>query len=124
MTNTELSPAEWHLMFLLKHWSDPNGARPSELARRQKVTAANVAQQLRNLEKQALVFRTHDDVDRRVVLVKLTSQGRKKLKQVHNEFLNEFEHLVAHMGPDNTEHFIRLLLSAAEFLERKEPQSC
>jgi len=77
ITSGELSQAEWHLMWLLKHWPEARGAQPPKLARRMRVTAGNVAQQLRHLEQLHLVRRPHDYADRRVALVHPTQQGAK-----------------------------------------------
>jgi len=124
MSSGELSQAEWHLMWLLKHWPEPTGAQPSKLALRMRVTAGNVAQQLRHLEQLKLVQRTNAESDRRVVLVTLTRHGEKYLSQIRNEFLQHFEQLIAHLGPKQTEQFTNLLLSTAEFLEQLETPAC
>lgn len=120
----ELNHSEWHLLWVLSHWPDAKGARPSELAQRQQVTAGNVAQQLSNLEKQKLISRSHSRDDRRVVLVKLTAQGKRKLQQLRSEFVSQYEHLVAHLGSRETEHFIRLLTASADYLGDMEPAAC
>ena len=117
MNNGEISHPEWHLLWTLSQWPDAKGARPSELAHKQHVTAGNVAQQLRHLEQQGLIKREQNDDDRRVVLVTLTAQGRKKLAQVRSEFVREFAQLIRHLGPKQTDNFIRLLTEGADYLE-------
>jgi DNA-binding MarR family transcriptional regulator len=128
LTNGELSPSEWHLLTLLQHWPDALGAKPSELARRQRVTAANVTHQLRNLESQQLIARVLDVSDRRVVLVKLTPSGEQKLTQVRAAFVQHYEQFITHLGATEADHFIRLLTHAADFLEQEleqqETSSC
>lgn len=115
-----LSQAEWHLLWLLKHAPSNDRVRPSDLARHQQVTAGNVAQQLRRLEKQGFVVRTHDDTDRRVVIVRLTPKGEKFLASVRDDFVNHFNQLIAHLGKKEAKHFTQLLLSSAEFLEHMD----
>lgn len=115
-----LSQAEWHLLWLLKHAPDNERVRPSDLARRQQVTAGNVAQQLRRLEQQGFVVRSHDETDRRVVIVRLTPRGEKFLASVREDFVNHFNQLIAHLGKKEAAHFTRLLLSSAEFLEQMD----
>lgn len=115
----ELSQAEWHLLWLLKHLPNASGVRPSELARRQHVTAGNVTQQLRRLEDKRFVVRTHDTTDRRVVLVRLTSRGEKLLENVRDDFVKHFQKLIAHLGKQEAGHFTRLLLTSSEFMELK-----
>jgi DNA-binding MarR family transcriptional regulator len=119
ISQSELTRSECWLLWQLHHWDEPKGARPSELARKQGVTAGSVAQQLRSLEDQELVVRVHDKADRRVVLVSLTAKGKKKLKQIRNEFVDEFSQLISFLGARESKIFIRLLLSASEHLENK-----
>ena len=67
-----------------------------------------------------MVLRTHDNIDRRVILVQLSSRGKLQLKQIRDEFVEHYKGLIKHFGRDESEHFIRLLVNAAEFLEKTE----
>ncbi|MFM1895016.1 MAG: hypothetical protein RLZZ385_90 [Pseudomonadota bacterium] len=120
----QLNRSEWHLMWLLRDWPDAAGARPSALAQRQGVTAGSVAQQLRHLEELGLVVRDQDRDDRRVVRVRLTAAGRRRLKQLHKAFVQQFEGLATHLGGSDSERLLRLLTSAADYLERRGQGSC
>ena len=124
MTAGDLSRADWHLMWLLQSSFQKEGARPSELAKLLRVTAGNVAQQLRNLESKKLIVRTQDSEDRRAVVIKLTAQGEIKLQEVKEEYVSEFARLISHMGSADTEQLIRLLITAAEYLEKTDSSSC
>lgn len=124
MAAGDLSRADWHLMWLLQGWSNAEGARPSELARRLRVTAGNVAQQLRSLESKRLIARTQDSEDRRAVLIKLTALGEIKLREVKKEYVSEFERLISHMGAEDTAQLICLLTTAATYLEKTDASSC
>ncbi len=124
MVTGDLGRADWHLMWLLQSLPEADGARPSELARRLRVTAGNVAQQLRSLEAKKLIARTQDNEDRRAVMIKLTAQGETKLEEVRIEYVSEFERLSSHMGAKDTAQLIRLLTTAAEYLEKTEGSSC
>jgi DNA-binding MarR family transcriptional regulator len=121
ITDSSLTLSEWSLLWLLHQSKDSAGTQPSELAKCQGVTAGSVAQQLRSLEDQGLVIRSHNKEDRRVVLVNLTPQGLKKLQQLRNTFVSDFEQLIDFMGADDAKHFIRLLLTASEHFEKKGP---
>ena len=120
----DLSRADWHLMWLLHQGFELDGARPSELAKRLRVTAGNVAQQLRSLEGKQLIVRTQDNEDRRAVMIKLTALGRIKLEEVKKEYVSEFERLITHMGPKDAAQMIRLLTTAAAYLEKMDAPSC
>ena len=123
MAADDLSRGDWHLMWLLQSRYQ-EGARPSELARHLRVTAGNVAQQLRSLEGKKLLARTRDNEDRRAVMIKLTALGEIKLQEVREEFVSEFEHLIAHMGAEDAAQLTRLLTTAAAYLEKTDLSSC
>lgn len=124
MVTGDMSRADWQLMWLLQAGPEASGIRPSELARQLRVTAGSVAQQLRSLEAKKLITRTQDDVDRRAVMIKLTALGETKLEEVRKEFVSEFQRLSSHMGDEDTAQLIRLLTTAAEYLEKTEGSSC
>ena len=124
MAAGDLSKADWHLMWLLQSRFKKEGVRPSELARVLRVTAGNVAQQLRSLETKSLIGRTQDHEDRRAVVIKLTALGEIKLEEVRREYVSEFERLASHLGHDDSAQLIRLLTTAAQYLEKTEQSSC
>jgi len=124
MAAGDLSRADWHLLWLLQGGFQVDGARPSELARRLRVTAGNVAQQLRSLEGKKLIARTQDSEDRRAVVIKLTALGEIKLEEVKKEYVSEFERLTSHLGTEDSAHLIRILTTASAYLETTEDPSC
>jgi len=124
METGDLSRADWHLMWLLHTQFEANGARPSELARLLRVTAGNVAQQLRSLEGKQLLTRTQDNVDRRAVMITLTALGKVKLEEVRREYVSEFARLTSHLGAEDSAQLIRLLATVAAYLEQSEVSQC
>ncbi|GII01757.1 MarR family winged helix-turn-helix transcriptional regulator [Planobispora takensis] len=68
-------------VYLAQLWRQ-DGLCQGELAGCAKVSAANVTQVLRGLEKQGLVVRRRDDADARVQRVWLTEAGRALQKPV------------------------------------------
>lgn len=124
MAAGDLSRGDWHLMWLLQSKFELSGVRPSELARLLRVTAGNVAQQLRSLENKKLIARTQDDEDRRAVMIRLTALGKIKLEEVRKEYVSEFERLIAHIGPTDAAQLTRLLTTAAAYLEKTDQISC
>jgi DNA-binding MarR family transcriptional regulator len=51
--------------------------RPSELARRSRISRQAVASALRNLERRGLVARTHSTTDRRAVAIETTAAAKR-----------------------------------------------
>lgn len=120
----DLSRPEWHLLWLLQQWPDPEGARPSEIAKQQRVTAGSVAQHLKSLERQELVKRTADATDRRVVLVTLTPKGVERFHQARSQIINSFDAIVTALGEEDSKTLTALLTRATEIMEITEPKQC
>jgi DNA-binding MarR family transcriptional regulator len=56
--------------------ADEDGISQAELARRQRVEAPSMCRMVDRLERDGLVRRERDDVDRRVIRVRITPAGR------------------------------------------------
>jgi len=69
-----LSESKFVLLFLLH--SEPNGLPPHELAHRAGVTRATITGLLDGLERDGLVTRNPDSVDRRKLIIALTEAGK------------------------------------------------
>jgi DNA-binding MarR family transcriptional regulator len=63
----------------------PNGLRMSELSQRMMVTSGNVTGITDGLERDGLVVRDIDSVDRRVFRVKLTAEGQRQFRRMASE---------------------------------------
>jgi DNA-binding MarR family transcriptional regulator len=124
IAGSSLSRTEWHLLWLLHQQAEGLGARPSDLAKQQRVTAGSVAQTLKTLEAQHLIARTTDTTDRRVVMVTLTSKGVKTFKQARTQMIEVFENLAAGLGEQDAKTFTALLARAADILEKPETEQC
>ncbi len=73
-------------------WRYPDGLKMNELSRHLMVTGGNVTGIVDPLEKEGLVERTDDPVDRRAWRVRLTRAGRKafaEMAQAHEEWIVE-----------------------------------
>ncbi len=56
--------------------ADEDGISQAELARRQRVEAPSMCRMVDRLERDGLVRRDRDDLDRRVIRVRITAEGR------------------------------------------------
>ena len=56
--------------------ADEDGISQAELARRQRVEAPSMCRMVDRLERDGLVRRDRDDLDRRVIRVRITTEGR------------------------------------------------
>ena len=80
-----------------------------ELADKLLVTGGNVTYVMDRLEQQGLVYRDRTDADRRVVVARLTDEGRALVESRFPEHATFIQELVSHLEPDEQAELRRLL---------------
>ncbi len=101
-----------HAQFELLHELYANGAmHAGELAEAVEASAATVSGMLDNLSEAELVERTRSETDRRIVVVKLTRRGRRKVEARKAVWQRRWQEALE--GVEDEE-----LLTAAAVLER------
>ena len=80
-----------------------------ELADKLLVTGGNVTYVMDRLEDQGLVYRFRRPDDRRVVLAKLTPEGRALVAEAFPEHAAHIEHLSRHLDAEEQDALRRLL---------------
>jgi DNA-binding MarR family transcriptional regulator len=86
----------WVLVLLLRQ--DELTCTPSELAEKTGVTKATMTGFLDGLEREGLVERISDKVDRRKMLITLTSAGQKRLDDVMPDYHNQVHNLMNNLS--------------------------
>jgi len=87
------------------------------LCKKMLVSGGNMTVVVDNLEKEGLVERVRDSIDRRKVLVRLTKKGRNLFNKIflsHAEYITE---LTSVLTPDEQEELSRLLKKLGTQLE-------
>lgn len=72
-----------------------DGAQPGELARRAWLSGAAITAALDDLVAEGYCERSHSEIDRRRVLVRLTPKGHAVLGEVHNQARQALRDLLA-----------------------------
>lgn len=94
----------------------PN-ATPSDISRELMVTLGTVTTSLNNLERKGYVERTRSDIDRRVVHLSLTRNGRL-LYRLHRWFHHSMlDKIIAGMSRDEIQVMQKGLKNLYQFLE-------
>ena len=94
----------------------PN-ATPSDISRELMVTLGTVTTSLNNLERKGYVERTRSDIDRRVVHLSLTGNGRL-LYRLHRRFHHSMlDKIIAGMSRDEIQVMQKGLKNLYQFLE-------
>ena len=114
----EISHAQFELLIEL----DERGGLPAgELAAAARLTPATVTQMLDNLADCGHVERVRSETDRRVVVSRLTPQGRRKIEAKRRAWKARWEDALRGMPAEDLEAATRVLGRLAEMLEEGPP---
>jgi len=109
-----LSFAQWHLLRSLAHEEElPAG----KLAAGADLTPASVTQMLDHLAEIGLVERVRSDVDRRVVLNRLTPAGREHFERKQAEIEKRWTEALSDLSPAQLGQAAQVLRRMAEVLD-------
>lgn len=85
------------------------GVTITQLTRHLQVTKPFISKTLRGLEERGYVNRIGDSVDKRVIRIRLTSQGNSKLEESRNGMRKLISEVLKKMGEEDTKHLFSLL---------------
>ncbi|MGE5990036.1 MULTISPECIES: MarR family winged helix-turn-helix transcriptional regulator [Klebsiella] len=114
-----LSEGRFVLLFLLD--SMPDGLAPNILAKQAGVTRATVTGLLDGLEREELIERLADTVDRRALRVRLTRKGKRVAKVVFDQHGRWIASLFGNLSSPERTQLATLLGKVARNLEEKAP---
>lgn len=114
-----LSEGRFVLLFLLD--SMPDGLAPNILAKQAGVTRATVTGLLDGLEREELIERLADAVDRRALRVRLTRKGKRVAKVVFDQHGRWIASLFGNLSSPERTQLATLLGKVARNLEEKAP---
>ena len=107
--------SEFRLLVTLLH-SDASSLKVSDLSSEMQITPAAVTHLINSLEEAGYIERLADQSDRRVVLVKLTDQGRHKIEMLKGHFLETLMGLIGYLGEHDSRELLRLLTTSLDYL--------
>jgi DNA-binding MarR family transcriptional regulator len=117
---TELSPVQIHLLL----WLGNDGALTmGELARRVAVTEKTITGIADRLERDALVRRTRDPVDRRVVHVSLARAGATLFTRIDADINRKLVAFLGLLEPADRRDLLRIFEKLEARLERDAPRN-
>ncbi|WP_274654456.1 MarR family winged helix-turn-helix transcriptional regulator [Paenibacillus humicola] len=119
------TPAESIMLYVVRRTTEhkPEGVKASELSNFMRVASPTVTQSLNVLEARGLLERTSDPGDRRVVLVRLTPEGRRLTEIAEHELHRDMQDLIGYLGTDRTVQLTELLTDVYRFLDAKDGKS-
>jgi MarR family transcriptional regulator, organic hydroperoxide resistance regulator len=111
---SELSHAQFELLIELY---ERGGLPAGELAAAARLTPATVTQMLEHLAACGHVERARSDTDRRVVVSRLTAQGKRKIEAKRAAWQERWERALEGMGPGELRAATRVLERLGEVFE-------
>ncbi|CAH1196340.1 MULTISPECIES: MarR family winged helix-turn-helix transcriptional regulator [Paenibacillus] len=96
---------------------NPRGLKVSEISALLRVKSPTITPVIRGLEDEGLVERTMDEEDRRAVRITITEAGRKIIQAAHEERMEIFNKLVAHLGEEDSLQLAELLTKVYSFFD-------
>ncbi len=88
---------------------EPDGWRMSEFAEALRVDPSTATRAVDRLERQGLAQRTIDGDDRRIVIARMTPEGRSVLRRIQRLRSAGMERLLADFEPEERDQFAALL---------------
>ncbi|WP_052343498.1 MarR family winged helix-turn-helix transcriptional regulator [Bacillus massiliigorillae] len=115
------NPSEVRVLLCISDEAEPplNEMKVSGISKRLRVSTPSITQLLNKLEKDGLIERRMDERDRRVVLVKLTSEGKLIAQDARKHFVQVFSDLSEYLGTEDSKELVRLLSNVYTFYNEK-----
>jgi DNA-binding MarR family transcriptional regulator len=108
----ELSDPRWNLLLRLWMGEEIGGEQrmtPTLLSHFEQVNKNTISSLLRGLEKQGLIHRELDPLDKRLFIIKLTDNGRKLIKSVTPKRLQYYNSLLVDFSDEERTQLSELL---------------
>lgn len=109
----EITLAQYNVLRILRG-AEPEGLICREISERMIARDPDVTKLLDRLEARSLVRRERQEKDRRVIIVRITAEGLKLVKEIDEPALKMTENLLAHLGERKLKTLIELLEEARE----------
>jgi DNA-binding MarR family transcriptional regulator len=114
--------SEFRLLMVMHH-SDSDEIKVSDLSTKMRITPAGVTHMTNSLERKGYIERLADPSDRRVVLVKLTNEGKAIIKEMKEDFLETLMNLISFLGERDSKNLLKLLLKSVSYFTDEKRNS-
>ncbi len=109
-----LYPGQPHLLFIL---NKEDGLRQKDISERLNVAPATLTMMIKRLEKEELVYREKDSLDKRVYRVYITESGRKTAEEAKRVFKEIEKNCFGSLTDEEEKQLKNLLLKVKENLK-------
>lgn len=116
-----LTDAKFYVLMIL-YRAEKNTLFPYQIAEQLGITRASVTTLLDGLDKKNLITRQHDTTDRRKIMVTLSNQGKKCLKDILPIHYNLTQEMVSTFSTEQKNSFLNSLSKLEEGIEKYKKQ--
>ncbi len=103
------------LKVILNHF--PDGARPSDIAKHDRISLPSVSQKLSLLEDEGLITREYTKNDRRVTIIKVTQKGQILIENDYKNNVKAFGKAIESISKKEKKELIYLLEKVSESID-------
>lgn len=103
-------------MFVLRELEFQGSCTPSQLAQAMGATSGRISSILSGLTRKGWIVRTGDPQDRRSVVIELSDEGRRVVKQHSDKLVGDLSWVFSQMGERRTREFVGLLSEFMTYL--------
>lgn len=103
-------------MFVLRELEFQGSCTPSQLAQAMGATSGRISSILSGLTRKGWIVRTGDPQDRRSVVIELSDEGRRVVKQHSDKLVGDLSWVFSQMGERRTREFVSLLSEFMTYL--------
>lgn len=115
-------PSEIRVLFCVQRSAKPGTGeiKVSEISKLLQVTSPTVTQLLKGLEKNSLIERRIDPVDRRAVGIRLTEKGEAVTRQAMEAIATSLQGLIEYLGEEESSQLVELLSKVFRYFSEQE----
>lgn len=112
--DTKLSDADIMVLFCVAFCDMNQKVKLTDIANRLKVTLPAVTHKVNELVNKNFVEKVPSPHDLRVIYIRLTPTGKQYVEAIRDSYYKPIEVLSNHLGPEDTETFLRILDKASQ----------
>jgi DNA-binding MarR family transcriptional regulator len=115
-------PSEIRVLFCVQRSTAPGTGeiKVSEISKLLQVTSPTVTQLLKGLEKNGLIERRIDPVDRRAVGIRLTEKGEEVTRQATEAIAASLNGLIEYLGEEESRQLVEILSKVFRYFSEQE----
>jgi len=114
----DLTLGKFNILMAIKHQGGSRGISQVDVSKHLIVTPSNMSKLIDKLEKSGLVNRTPLEGDRRVHLLKITSQGSKLLDDIWPGYVEQLKELYSVLKKNKQKDLARMLQEWLSLINR------